>query len=437
VLQLTAKALQLSPIMNRILLTGLVVVSISLASSLSIANQPELFVIEGKSQTVVQVGGDNNLVDLVGAFIEADDRAGFGLMVAIEGFSGKLNYLGVPDALLFVISDLGKKLTLSIPSINIVQTFHGANTDDLSDQVVDWLKTDGLDDWSAFLHEMNGSTPLALLSGNPKSTVAIMGDSAYRKFGFDNSRSRMGFGEVGEIGEVVKRWGGFELRVDASVGAVSTSEFDDDLWAIDPSITLKGEFGRHLGLSFSLVSQYRNYDGAKLADAGGELALPITLKRPDNGPWFWQITPFLQAGAGVSIDFAAGGLFLGGGIVNSLGWNRGPFEVLMSNEIAYYGGLPIDDIGGYNFNTDLSQLYFKNGLEGTYRIGAGFYADAGIHFSNFAIDEAAVSWFATPTIGVGWEWGRWMDIRCAYEADVSNDYNYRGHNFQLKLDFLF
>jgi hypothetical protein len=401
-----------------------------LAASAASAQKSDLFVIEGRAGPVTQTGGDHNVVDLLQGFIELDRSRGWGLLVGFFGFTGSLSYIGVPDALLIDVTDNATKLTLAIPSTGKVQVFSGANLDDLSAQVESWFKSVGAEDWADFLRAMNGLSPLALLSGNPKSTVALMGDSAYRKFGFDDSRSRMGFNQT------IKRWGGFELRVDAAVSTVNTATFTDDLWTFDPSITLAGDFGRHVGLSFSLVGQYRSYDGARLADLGAELALPITLRRPDQGPYFWQITPFFQAAGGVSVDFAAGGLLLGGGLVNALGWNHGPFEVLMSNEIAYYGGLPIDDIGGYDFATELSQLYFKNGLEGTWWIGKGFYADAGVHFTNFALDAAAVSWFATPTVGLGWEAGRWIDLRLAYEADLSTD-DYRAHNLQLKLDFLF
>jgi len=60
-------------------------------------------------------------------------------------------------------------------------------------------------------------------------------------------------------------------------------------------LTLAGDFGRRFGLSFSILGQYRSYAGAKQADVGVELALPITLRRPDVGPLFWQVTPFVQA----------------------------------------------------------------------------------------------------------------------------------------------
>ena len=310
---------------------GLAVVVMWLACTTPASAVLPLFVIDAQAGSISQAGSDNSVVDLVDAFITADVSGGFGGLDGLEGYDGTLSYLGVPGAVEFSLSNFGTELTITVPSTNTTVELRGLTPEDLADNFDDWLKSSGLGVWTDFLREMNGATPLAMLSGNPKSTVALMGDNAYRKFGFDDSRSRMGFGET------IDRWGNFELRVDAGISTVKTDQFSGDMWAFDPSLTFAGDFGRHVGLSFSLIGQYRNYQGAKLADIGAELALPITIKRPDEGPWYWQITPFVQAAGGVSVDFAAGGLFMGGGAVNALGWNRGRYELLMSNEIAYYG----------------------------------------------------------------------------------------------------
>ena len=118
-------------------------------------------------------------------------------------------------------------------------------------------------------------------------------------------------------------------------------------------------------------------NGGQVVDAAAELALPITLLRPegDASPWYWQIAPLIQVGGGGSVDLAAAGLILGGGVVSGLGYNCESFEVMLANEILYYGGLPVDQIKGIHFDTQLSQLFFRNGVEGTWWIGAGFYAD--------------------------------------------------------------
>jgi len=401
-----------------------------LATSTVHAADRDMFEIRASDDSSAVSDGDNNVIDLVERFIdriETFDPADFPF------YRADLDYLGKPDAIALQVGVVAGPIfwvEMTIEGVDDPVIRFGADADELMDEIEDWVEKEGVSDWADFLRASNAFTPLALLSGNPKSSVALMGDSAYRKFGPDDSRSRMGFGKS------VQRWGAFELRVDAGVSSVNTAQFGDDLWTIDPSVTLAGDFGRYIGLSFSIVGQYRDYNGTQMADLGLELALPITLKRPDRGPTFWQLTPFIQAAGGVSIDAAAGGLFMGGGLVNALGYHRGSLEILMANEIAYYGGIPVDNIGGYDFETKLSQFYFKNGLEGTWWLGGGFYADAGVHFTNFARDAAAVSWFVTPSVGAGWQLGRWMDLRLAYEADLDND-DYKSHNLQLKADFLF
>jgi len=410
------------------ILTALAVTAVFLLLA-STASANDRFLFEIAADTMPEPVGSNDVVALMEDFVDRqgdfDDLDPFGTN------TGTLDYLGIPKALEMVLAPLGTSLRFTIPSTGTDQTFYAADGD-LSDQLEDWLQEDGIGEWARFLQAANGLAPLALLSGNPKSTVARMGSDPYRRFGFDDSRSRMGYDKP------VKRWGSFELRIDAGASTVDAGEFDDDLWSFTPTLTLAGDFGRTVGLSFAIMGQYRDYNGAQLADLGLELALPLSFKRPEPhlSPWYWQLTPFVQAAAGVSIDLAAGGLFMGGGLVNAIGFNKGSWEFLLSNEMAYYGGIPIDNIAGYDFATELSQLFFKNGLEGTWWIGAGFYADAGIHFTNFALDAAAVSWYATPTIGVGYQAGRWIDIRIAYEGDLSTN-SYRAHGIQFKLDFLF
>jgi len=144
----------------------------------------------------------------------------------------------------------------------------------------------------------------------------------------------------------------------------------------------------------------------------------------------------IQAGAGASKNLVAGGLVMAGGLVNGVAKQFDSVEVLMANEIMYYGGIPLNNIAGYDFRTDLSQLYFRNGVEATWHPGMGLYIDAGVHFSNFAIDDAAVNWYATPAIGIGWQAGRWFDFRASYEPDLGPD-DYVAHTLHLKFDFLF
>ncbi|MBW2289042.1 MAG: hypothetical protein JRG90_14595 [Deltaproteobacteria bacterium] len=375
---------------------------------------------------------DNDLLSLIEDVVEL--KGDFGPPLAVEafvnGYVGTFDYLGWDDAIRIEVDAGGLSARIIIPETGLTQAFTVTNPNALYDEIEDWVKDAGAKEWFDFLREANAHSPLAVTSGNPKSTVALLGSSAYRRFGFDDSRSR--FGYQTQVG----RYGGLDVRLDIGGSSLDVEGFDD-LWTVDPSLMIAGNFGKLVGLSFTVIGQYRNYDGAKIGDLGLELALPLTFLRPDDkSSWYWQLTPVIQAGAGFSKNLAAGGLIMGGGLVNGVAKQFDSFEVLMANEILYYGGIPTGDIGGYDFETDLSQLYFRNGVEATWYPGMGIYLDVGIHFSNFAIDDAAVNWYATPAVGFGWQAGRWMDIRVSYEPDLAPD-DYLAHTLQLKLDFLF
>jgi hypothetical protein len=408
-------------------LGGLVAIALTgglLAAPQAARGAEPLFTIDVNSGFAV--GNDHDLPRLIDDLIAQEGA--FSSLGVLPAYSGSLKYLGIADAVLIDATLFGLQVELQVPSTGTTEIFTGATLDEVEDQIDAWLKEGATDEWMDFLRKANAKSPLAFLSGNPRSSVALMAGGPYRRFGVDDSRSRFGYAAE------VTRWGGFELRVDAGAGSVDTGGFGD-LWTVDPSLTLAGDFGKTLGLSFSVLTQYRNYDGAKSFDVGFELGLPVTLWRPDTAqPCYWQLTPFFQAAGGASLDLAAGGLFLGGGVVSALGWNSGPFEVLMANEIAYYGGIPIEDISGYDFRTKLSQLVFKNGLQGTWFAWRGVYLDAGLTFTNFVVDDAAIDFYTTPTVGVGVQLGRWLDVRVGYEGDLADDY--RAHSVRLKFDLL-
>jgi hypothetical protein len=374
-----------------------------------------------------------DVVELEGAFSSLKNATTIN-----NGYVGTIDYLGWEDAIRIEVDGVAlgapgaRKVTarIIVPETGLVQEFAAATPKALVDDMEDWVKNSGADEWFDFLREANAHSPLAVTSGNPKSTVALLGSSAYRRFGFDDSRSRFGYQTA------VERYAGLNVRLDVGGSSIDVGDFDD-LWTVDPTLSIAGDFGSLIGLSFSVIGQYRNYDGAQIADLGLELALPLTFLRPDDkSSWYWQLTPVIQAGAGASKNVLAGGLLMGGGLVNGVAKQFDSFEVLMANEIMYYGGIPVDNIGGYDFETDLSQLYFRNGIEATWYPGMGFYVDAGVHFSNFAIDDAYVNWYATPAIGFGWQAGRWFDFRTSYEPDLGPN-DYVAHTLHLKFDFLF
>jgi hypothetical protein len=369
----------------------------------------------------------NDFPSLVDDFLlQEGDFSG---LVGQATYTGTLRYLGIPDAAVLDVSNFGLDATLTIPSTGFSMAFSAASPDDLEQQIEDFVKHGGADEWSKFLEQVNAMSPLGLLDGNPRATTAFAASGAFRRFGLDASRSRIGWQE-GEVG----RFGAFQLRAEGGGGFIDVDGFDD-LYSAEGELTLAGHFGQHVGVSLALMGQYRNYQTADMVDVGLELGVPLVILRPvDGSRFYWAITPFVQSAAGASIDLAAGGLFLGGGAVNAVAVELGPFELMLANELAYYGGLPLDDIQGYDFDTELSQLITRNGVKVGFFLGP-FYVDLGSAFTNFLTADAAVDFYASPFAGVGLALGRSVNLRLGYEADVGEDFT--GHSGRLKLDFHF
>ncbi len=331
--------------------------------------------------------------------------------------------------MLLNVSNFGSQATLTIPSTGLTVAFTGASPADLAQQVQDFIQKTGSHEWARFLEQVNARSPLALLDGNPRATTALAATGAFRRFGLDSSRSRLGYQQ-----EEIARWGDFQMRAEAGGGIVDVDHFDD-LYTVDGALTLAGHFGEHVGLSLALMGQYRSYQTANSYEIGIELGIPIAILRPDAGSQlYWAITPFVQSAAGASIDLAAGGLFVGGGGVNTLALELGQLELSLANELVYYSGIPIDDIQGYDFDTQLDQLITKNGVKLGAYLGV-FQFDAGASFTNFLTSDAAVDFYATPFVGVGVELGGVATLRLGYEADLGQGYT--AHAGRLKLDFHF
>ena len=218
---------------------------------------------------------------------------------------------------------------------------------------------------------------------------------------------------------------------------VDADEFDS-LYVADGAITLGGDFER-VGVYLSALGQYRNYDGADIYDAGLELGIPITVLGPGEGHWVrWVLTPVVQSGAGASRDLLSGGFMVGGGGVSSFGLNFGPLELTIADELLYYGGVPLGEIGGIEIETELDQWITRNGAKlAFYPLGLERLSlEAGASLTNFLGTHGAVDWYATPFAGVGVKLFDTLRMRIGWESDLG-EHDYAAHTGRVDLGFEF
>jgi hypothetical protein len=372
----------------------------------------------------------HDVVELVDALL--NQQGVFSGLTLQPSYSAALDYLGIADAIRMDATAFGTQVVLSIPSTGFARSFTGTSPADVEEQVEDFFEHDGADELAEFFEETNERTALALLDGNPRSTTALLARSAFDRFGLGALRTRAGYGRAS-----VAEWGHLDLGVEVGGGAIDVDDFSP-LTVVDGAVTLGGDFEPGVGIFFSVLGQYRNYDGADIYDAALELGVPIALLRPGEGsPLRWTLTPVLQAGGGGSQDLLAGGFMVGGGGVSSFGIHLGPLELAIANELLYYGGVPLGEIGGVEIETELDRLLTRNGAKLAFYplFIPALFLEAGAAYTNFLGSDAAVDDYLSPFAGIGLNLFELVRVRLGWESDFGDDY--AAHTGRLDVGFAF
>jgi len=407
---------------------------IALACGLATAaGARDLFILQAQGlggvasgQTVTDSGHD--VEGLVHDFLSHDGA--FRALALQPNYSAALDYLGIANAITMQASAFGTQVVLAIPRTGFARTFTGATPDAVQNQVEHFFEGDGARELAKFLEKSNARAKLAALDGNPRATTAMFARSAFERFGIGPLRTRAGYRE-----EHVDL-GHFDLGVQARGGVVDASHFDS-LYTADAALTLGGDSER-VGLYLSLLGQYRSYDGADVYDAGLELGLPITLVPLRGRPLRWAVTPVVQTGGGASRDMLAGGFLVGGGAVNSFGWNLGPLELTVADEFVYYGGVPLGEIGGVRIETELDRWITRNGIKMALH-PPGFEwlsIEGGAAFMHFLGGGAKVDSSASPFVGVGVKPLDLLRLRVGWESDFG-EHGYAVHTGRVDLGLEF
>ncbi len=366
----------------------------------------------------VQVGG-SSLIDLSRNLI--DQQSEFAALAGHD-FQASLDYGGVKNAIVFQSNAGSTNVTLTFPSTGFSRTFTGTDSDDVKDQIVDFLKKDGADAYADLLQSINEKSPVATLDGNPQAATAFFAGESFKHFGLLSPMPMAPKSGDNNNGS------GFNL----SAGSIQTNAVDG--YYISGGWQGVTRFTDQVALSVAIPVQYRNYQSSEIFTGGVELGLPITLIN-DRGGLGWQVTPFGTAGISTSVDLVSGGILLGGGVTNRLSLKLGQFTLAMGNQLAYYHGQDID-YDDYSFQTHVNQPILTNGGQVTWSPDGGFFLDAGASYTAF-LDDAAVPSYWSPTFGLGFHFGkdRASTLRIGYHGDFGHNYDSHGATFLLAFNY--
>lgn len=356
----------------------------------------------------------SSLLDLVDdALSQVGD---FEDLSGVANYSLGIDYLGIENAIVLEAANSGSEIELSIPSTGFTRVFSGATPDEVESQIEDFFREDGSDTYADFLQEVNARSRLAVLDGNPRATTALLARGAFERFSMGAKRTRRGLRRAFD-----ENRSPLDVQLEVNGGVIETDGFDS-LYVSDAAFTVSNEFHPNVGISVTALTQYRNFGGTEIHDAGLEVGLPVSIVTPSRDlPVRWVVTPFLQSGLALSVDLAAGGLALGGGLVSAASYHWGPFEWMLGNQVAYYSGLPIETVGGVEVDTELDQLLLRNGARWVYYWNEFGRLEAGIAVTNFVTSEAAVEIYGTPWVRVGYAKGP-ASLRIGWESDLATNY---------------
>ena len=365
----------------------------------------------------------SSVVDLVQNLIQS--QAQFSSFQG-QSFNASLNYGAIANAIQFQGNAAGTSATLTIPSTGFTRTFTGSSRQDVYNQIKDFLIKEGAREYAKFMKVVNQQSLLGVVDGNPQAATAVLSNTTFMRFGLHRSPLDAGALAGG------KSAFGSGLRLDALGGTVDTDEADG--FYVQGALSSISRIGDRIGLALAFPFSYREVQDAKLYMGGIEFAVPVVLLKPMTGKGlFWEVTPSVTGAAAGSVDFAAGGSFFGGGITSSLTIPFGnTAAITIGNGYYLYEGYHLD-IGGYEFETDLSQQMLKNGAKITAGLGP-LYVDVGATYTNF-LQEAAMESYWSPTLGFGFGFGAGAGLRVSYQGDFGDGYRSHGAMATLYLNY--
>ncbi|MBX3376386.1 MAG: hypothetical protein KF678_05220 [Phycisphaeraceae bacterium] len=400
---------------------------LSVLAAASLASAQSLFGVTatGGSQTPVTVGG-SSLIDLVD---DAVNTRGSFAPFSGEDTSFSLRYGNVNNAITITKNAANTEATLTFGPTGVTRTFTGVSQADLERQIEDYLKKNGRDDVREFLRAMNRLSVIAVSDGNPNATTARMAEHTYHRFGFFADETRSQIWNEGKSDAA-----GAQFQVTFAAKTYDVGDFTGDSATLGLSTTFN--FTERIGFSLGGFFTYNTIEEADVFHVGFAAGLPIRLVLPEEKKGvLWQVTPFLSSGASGSEDIAAGGLIVGGGVANYVGWRlTDSFTLGVANQISFYRGRPVEFGKDFELDPGVRQSILKNGVKGTLALGESWGLYGGVSYTNF-LDDASIEEWWTPELGVTFSNKAGTGFLVGISGDFGDDYTAYGARAVLKLAF--
>ena len=356
-------------------------------------------------------------------------RGAFSFLGGQDIQEASIRYYAIPGALNLRVQELPSgtfevQLTSSLTSLN--ETFTATSSDDLADQIVDWIFLDGGDEAIKFIREVSIRAAVAVTDGNPGSTTAKMADSAFNLFGFYTRNSLDTDMRGHEKGAF------FGVSVIADTYDINTLVGDMTANMLQIAAPLWLHFNSRLSYVGQLKANSISIEGTDFYGLGLDAGFAIRpVLRTGEDRFGWQITPFIGGSAVGSIDGVTGALVYHYGLNNRFEMRL--FERSLLSFVTQYspfGNLTLN-YDDYNLNANVDQEILKNGLRIEVPLFSlkSLYCNVSIIDTRF-LEEAKSDNYQTFGTGLGY-YGKRFSVNANVGFDYTDDY--KGAKYDLAL----
>lgn len=355
--------------------------------------------------------GSSDVLDLVDDLLDANGR-----FDALEGrsYTASLDYAGVDNAFIFTSNSEGTETRLRIPLTGFDKVFRGNTRSETTDEITDFLKKDGEEEYKKFLDALRGRSLVLPTDGNPQSATARAAAVTFDEFGSVS-------GSTDDRGI----HGGVSATVEAA--KFSAGDFEGESYVLP--LALKFKLSEQVGLVFNAPLGWITIEDADIYTAGLSASLPVLISKTNVGepspapaldtskdggkavaatispekpnPWTWMLTPTFGAIATGSEQYAAGGLIGHASLTSALAYSWPSLTLSLGNYIGYLESIAVEG-GDYTFDPGVTQAIFKGGLKASYRLSDIWLLEGYGIYTRF-IDDAAVQEYFTVGAEIGWK----------------------------------
>lgn len=279
---------------------------------------------------------------LTEAFPDYTERSMAGATIDFRGLEMRTNFVGATSRLVF-----------EVPSLDIKETFAGADRDTSLDMLEEFLKDEGGDILNRLQAALIATSPVDPIAGNPNSLMGTMVSGQFRA-GFEDRTSNI---DEGPSAAGERQVPDNLLVLGARFGRFTASGKASNVLTLPLGYSFRlKESGTGLrAVDISLPITYADIEGGKSGAVSLGIGLTYAMKE------HWSLSPAAGAGVVGSADLGSAGGIGSISLTSAYTIPREDWSLNIGNMVGYYETLDIS-IGDYDFNPGVSNTVLRNAL---------------------------------------------------------------------------